>query len=68
MRRFLLVLMLTILLAGCGHVKAYPPFPLPNEHVTQVLDSLSEKDSQVREWLNRLLDLCEMLRTCEEVK
>lgn len=66
MRRLLLGLTLIGLLAGCAHDRAYPPFPLPNEHVVKVLDDLSEQDYQVREWCNKLLDLCQQLGTCAE--
>ena len=66
MRKLLLSLMLIGLLAGCAGRASYPVFPLPNEHVTKTLDDLSEKDYQVREWLNKLLDLCQMLGTCEK--
>lgn len=67
-RGLLLVLMWIGLSGGCAHDRAYPVFPLPNEHVATVLDDLSEKNYQVREWLNHLLDLCQQLGTCEEEK
>ena len=53
-------------MAGCAPRASYPVFPLPNEHVVNVLDDLSEQDSYVREWLNRLLDLCQQLGTCDK--
>ena len=68
MRRLCLSLALIGLLAGCAQSRSYPVFPIPSPHVATVLDDLSEKDTEVREWLNRLLDLCQMLGTCAEEK
>ena len=64
MRKFLASLLLIGLVAGCAPRVSYPVFPLPNEHVATVLDDVSEQDSQVREWLNRLLDLCQQFGIC----
>jgi len=66
MRLLLLSLTLIALLVGCAQRVSYPPFPIPNAHVKQVLDDISEEDKEVWEWLNKLLDLCQQLGTCEE--
>lgn len=59
-------LLLIAHLVGCGTKRNNcPPFPLPSEHVTITLDDLSEKDNDIKEWLNRLLDLCQQLGDCE---
>ena len=64
----LLLLSLTFLgpWGGCARVRVYPPFPMPNEHVVKTLDDLSEKDADVKSWLNRLRVLCIQLGTCKE--
>ena len=58
--------MLIGLCLGCAGRVSYPVFPVPNEHVAQVMDDISDRDAEVKSWLNRLLDLCQMLGTCEE--
>ena len=66
MRLLLLSLILIGLWGGCARVRVYPPFPLPNEHVVKTLDDLSEKDADVKSWLNKLRVLCIQLGTCKE--
>ena len=68
MRKLVLSLLLTTLLAGCAgsHRSSCPEFPMPSEHVQQELDTLSAEDPEVWAWGNRLLDLCQQLGTCEE--
>jgi uncharacterized protein YceK len=67
MKRLLLVLLCGILLAGCATVNrsSCPQFPLPSEHVQEVMDKLGEEDREVWAWGNELLDLCQKLGTCE---
>jgi len=63
-----LILIFSIMMFGCGHIKAYPIFPIPSPHVAKILDEVGTKDKEVWEWLNKLLDLCQQLGTCEEEK
>jgi hypothetical protein len=66
MRRLLLSLIAIVLLAGCAGGKIEcPPFPIPPAHVQEAIDDLGEKDKEVWEWTNKLLDLCQQLGTCE---
>ena len=62
----LILIILLLLCVGCAGRVSYPVFPVPNEHVAQVMDEIAAKDVEVKSWLNRLLDLCQMLGTCEE--
>ena len=59
--------MLMIPLTGC--VKRInstcPEFPIPSEHVRQVMSELGKKDAEVKAWGNDLLRLCQKLGTCE---
>ena len=66
MPRLVLSLLFAILLAGCAGRTSCPEFPLPSPHVQKVMDELAEKDREVWEWGNKLLDLCEQLGTCEK--
>jgi hypothetical protein len=43
-----------------------PEYPLPSEHVMEVMDKLAQEDREVWEWGNRLYDLCVKLGTCED--
>jgi hypothetical protein len=64
MKRLIIILMCLGLLAGCATSNTCPPFPLPSEHVSKVLDDMGEKDQEVEYWLNDLLRLCQKLETC----
>ena len=61
--KLLSVLMLISPLAGCATGSNCPHFPVPNEHVAEVMDELSEDDEQVKAWGNQLLDLCIHIRS-----
>ena len=67
MKKFILSLLLIALLAGCAKKNNcnYPPYPLPSEKVLASFDKLAASDPEIREWGNRLLDLCQVLGTCE---
>ena len=62
----LAILLATALLASCVKNNVCPEFPLPNEHVQNVLDELSAQDVEVMVWGNQLHILCKQLGTCEE--
>ena len=60
------MLVLISLLVGCGGRSSIcPSFPLPSEYVQNKMDELSVSDSEIREWGNKLLDLCQQLGDCE---
>ena len=65
MLRFLPVLMLISLLAGCGTKSHCPAFPIPPAGVANKFDAMCVEDREVWEWGNKLLDLCQQLGTCK---
>uniref|UniRef100_A0A6M3LNQ4 Uncharacterized protein n=1 Tax=viral metagenome TaxID=1070528 RepID=A0A6M3LNQ4_9ZZZZ len=57
---------LLLLCVSCHNRISYPPFPVPSAEVAKKMDVMAKEDSGVREWLNKLLDLCQQLGTCEK--
>jgi len=67
MLRSIVALLSIALSVGCAGTRvSCPPFPVPSEHVADIMDVVAEEDREVWEWGNKLLDLCQKLGQCEE--
>lgn len=65
MRTLPLILLSLILLTGCAARVSCPRFPVPTDHVKDVLRETGRQDKEVWAWFNQLLDLCQQLGDCE---